>query len=110
MKFRATATPMDAPMPPYPPPPMAADRATTVAEIVEVLVAVRVTSAALVRTLSAAKAFARDRITFWATAPAPLIARPASLPIPTATEAATEIALMVLRLTPILPAAVNSST
>ena len=79
-------------------------------EIVEVLVALSVTSPALLMMLSWPYALVRLRITFCATAPAPLIARPASTPIPTATEAATETALIVLRLTLIVPASVNAST
>src|SRR5262249_62301965 len=66
MKLRATAMPMDAPMPAVPPPPMAADAATTIDEIVDVLVALSDTLPPLSITLSWTEALVLVRITFCA--------------------------------------------
>jgi hypothetical protein len=52
MKLRATETPIEAPTPATPPPPIASEAATTVDEIFEVLAALIVTSSALSSKLS----------------------------------------------------------
>ena len=51
MKFCATAMPIDTPMPAVPPPPMATDAATTVEEMDALLIALRLTSLALLSLL-----------------------------------------------------------
>src|SRR5262249_15310833 len=105
MKFRATATPIETPTPaPLPKPtPTAMDAATTTDEMVELLEPARRTSPALWRALFWPNAFTLVRITFCATAPAPATAMPANSPTPTARDAATDTALIVLRETPIRP-------
>ena len=54
MKLRATAMPIDTPMPAVPPTPMATDAATTEDEIEALLIALRLTSPALRSTLLSA--------------------------------------------------------
>ena len=111
MKLRATAMPMDAPMPTDAPPPIAAVAATTVESMSDELSAVSVTLPPLSITLSSPRATVLLRITFCATAPAPLTAMPTPPPpMPTATDAATDTALIVLRDTPMAPFVWRSST
>ena len=110
MKLRATATPIDAPMPTDAPPPIATVAATTVASMSDALSAVSVTWPPLSITLSSACATVRPMITFCATAPAPLTAMPTPVPPrPTATDAATDTALIVLRETEIAPFSSSST-
>ena len=52
MKLRATETPIDAPTPTVPPPPMPSEAANTADAILAVLVALSDTSSALSRTLA----------------------------------------------------------
>ncbi len=77
----------------------------------DALSAVRVTSPPLSITLSTPRATVLPRITFCATAPAPLTAMPTPPPpMPTASDAATETALIVLRETPMTPVAASRSS
>ena len=100
MKLRATAMPIDAPMPAVPPAPTAADSAATVDAMLEVLWASRSTAPWLsIRRLFWPNARVLPSTTFCATAPAPLTATPAVPPMPSASEAAAETALMVFLVT-----------
>ena len=102
MKLRARAKPTEAPIPAVPPTPTAALAATTVASMVESLNASISTLPALTTTLptgttaasppSSMKALVRLRMTFFATAPAPLTAIPAMPPPPMASDAAAVVA------------------
>ena len=94
MKLRATATPIDAPMPAVLPAATATVAAMTLASMLPVMTVVRLTPPPLVRWLFWAKAFAFDRTIFVDSAPAPLTAMPAVEPRPTANAAAAETALM----------------
>ena len=96
MKFRATATPTAIPTPPELPAPIASDAATTVAVIDPPIVALRLTAPSAVTLALLRNALVVVRITFVDSAPAPLMATPVPpKPRPTATDAATEVAVMV---------------
>ena len=71
-RLRASATPIDAPIPAVAPAPTATEAATMVARMADLSVALRITSPALESTLSATYAFVFVRIVFVASAPAPL--------------------------------------
>ena len=80
---------METPTPAVPPTPTEAEAAAMMAEISEVLAALRETLPALVRLLFSMKARVSVSTTLRATAPAPLTEIPAVPPMPTASEAAT---------------------
>src|SRR5262245_41227225 len=89
--LRAIATPIESAPAPRPPPAIASDAETMVATIPDVDVAVMLTPAALVTSVVATMyAFVRERMTFVASAPAPLAAPPPKSP-PTAADAETAI-------------------
>ena len=92
MKLRATATPIETPMPAVPPTPTATEAATTFASIALLMSVMRLRPPRLCRSLSLANAFAFVRMTFVDSAPAPLTAMPAVAPTLAASEAATEMA------------------
>ena len=92
MKFRATETPIDAAAPTKPP-ATASETEMIFARMIAVFTASRSTSVWLVTVLSAMYAFVLVRMTFVATAPAPLIpTAPPRTPTPTASDAAAAIA------------------
>ena len=93
MKLRARVRPIETPMPTAPP-ATETEALALMARMSEAEEASIRTSAALVSLLSWTKALVAVRITFWATAPAPLIAIP-TMPKPMAREAAAAIPLMV---------------
>ena len=94
MKFRETEAPIETPAPATPPTPMATDAAATVATIVEAFVAESVTLFDWTISLETSSAVVELRMTFVATAPAPLIAPPKTPPKPAAREAATTRAVI----------------
>ena len=106
IRLRATAMPMDAPRPVLVPTPTATDKAAMVALMVLSLDALSTTSPSAVAELARNKASVEPLMVLTATAPAPLKARPdAEALMPMAAEAATETALMLLRLITALNAA-----
>ena len=92
-RLRVTAAPMDTPAPPMPPPP-ATETAATVAVSVEISIALTSTSPVAATLASWANARTLPFTSLEAAAPAPLMPTPPKVPMPTASDAAAEVAVM----------------